>query len=71
MSLYHKFNCIAEGLSLRIGFRKKEVTRARILVPHSNKNQLKPIYFQCFGDFCLVECDPNVNLEGTTITRNK
>ena len=26
---------------------KKEVTRARILVPHSNKNQLKPIYSVC------------------------
>ena len=26
-----------------IGFRKKQVTGARILVPHSNKNQLKTI----------------------------
>ena len=28
-------------------FEKKEVTRARILVPHSNKNQLEPIYSFC------------------------
>ena len=38
---------LIKGVPLRVGFRKKEVTRARILVPHSNKNQLKPIYSVC------------------------
>ena len=33
--------------ALRNAFRKKEVTRARILVPHSNKNQIKLIYSVC------------------------
>ena len=34
-------------IALRNGFKKKEVMRARILVPHSNKNQFKPIYSVC------------------------